>query len=115
MKPNQNISDPGRPGLDDAQLLAYLEGRLPEADQKAIEAYLSAADATEREALEGLKTLGAAEVRRIQNRLNRALWKSVRNRRRRRGLGTQPGNLIALTVLLLLAVACLLVFWLLLR
>lgn len=114
MKPKHNISDPGRQGLSDEQLLNFLEGRLPEPERKAVEAYLSSADAMELDALEGLRTLGANEARGMQHQLNASLWKRISQRRsRRRSIGMQQWNLIAIVVVLLLAIASMLVFWML--
>jgi len=101
----------GRGKLTEEELLAYLEGRLSEAQRHELEA-LIAAEGMESDALEGLQSLDETEARQIRHSLNTALWKRIGKRRRgRRGMGSQQWTVIAVAVVLLLALACFLVFW----
>lgn len=105
----------GSKGLTEEQLLAYLEGRLPELEQRALEELLCS-EGIESDALEGLKALGGTEAKKARNALNTALWKRVgRSRHKRRGIGSQQWSLIAIAIVLLLAIACFLVFWMMRR
>lgn len=104
-------ADAGAEGLSDEQLMAYLEGRLPEADRHAVEAMLSE-EGMESDALEGLQTLGADEARGMKAQLNISLQQSLRKgRRKRRGMADGRWTLYAVIVLLLLAAVCFGAIW----
>ncbi len=108
-------ADAGAEGLSDEQLMAYIEGRLPEAERHAIEARL-ADEGMESDALEGLQTLSAEEARMSKARLNAELQKALhKKRRQRRGLARQQWNVIAVVVLLLLLLMCFGMFWMMRR
>lgn len=92
--------------------MAYLEGRLPEADRRAVEAMLSE-EGMESDALEGLQTLGADEARGIKTQLNAALQQSLKKGRRpRRGMADSRWTLYAVIILMLLAAVAFGVIWL---
>jgi ferric-dicitrate binding protein FerR (iron transport regulator) len=102
-------------GLSEEQLLAWLEGRLPEAERHALEEML-ASDSMESDALEGLQSLGESDAKQMRRQANTRLWKSLAKRRRpvrRRSL--QHSGLVALAAVLILILACFLVFWMLRR
>jgi anti-sigma factor RsiW len=98
--------------LTDEQLMAYLEGRLPEDERHAVEAILSS-EGMESDALEGLQSLDPSEAKGMKHYLNTELQKSLgKNRRKRRGLESQQWNVTSVVILLLLILICFAVFWL---
>lgn len=99
--------------LSDEQLMAYLEGRLAGPERRDIEELLSS-EGMESDAIEGLQALSAAEAHRMRARLLARLWKRVGRRHRiRRKRGMNQAGIIAVAVLLVLLIACFLVFWML--
>jgi anti-sigma factor RsiW len=96
--------------LSEEQLMAYLEGRLPEEERHAIEALLSG-EGMESDALEGLQKMGAEEALSMKQRVNADLQKVLGKKRRgRRGISDQRWTLTTVVVLLLLLVICFAVF-----
>ncbi len=101
-----------RSPLTEAQLLAYLEGRLPEQERRRIEELL-AEDGPESDALEGLRELSVEETRSMRQSLNLNLQKTLhKKRRRRRGMTEQRWTWLAIGVILLLAIVCYAVMYL---
>lgn len=99
--------------LTDEQLLAYLEGRLPEAERHAVEALL-AEQGMESDALEGLKEIGVEEAQSMRRSLNVQLQQTLKTKRnRRRRLASQQSNIVAAVILLLLILICFAVLWML--
>jgi anti-sigma factor RsiW len=102
----------GRSRLSEAQLLAYLEGRLPESERRAVEELLSN-EGMESDALEGLQTLSAGETKKLKYRLDADLQKALRKKRRgRRGISEQHWTWTAIGIILLLAIMCYAVIYL---
>jgi anti-sigma factor RsiW len=98
-------------GLSDEQLMAYLEGRLPEAERHAVEALL-AGEGMESDAVEGLQALGPAEAQGMKRKVNAELQRTLGKKKlRRRGIGEQQWSLVAVMVVLVLLVVCYLVFF----
>jgi anti-sigma factor RsiW len=97
--------------LSEEQLMAYLEGRLPEEERRAVEELLSQ-EGMESDALEGLQGISADEARNMKRKVNADLQKVLGKKRRgRRGIGDQRWTLTTVVVLLLLLVICFAVFW----
>ena len=104
-------ADEGGMKLTEEQLLAYLEGRLPDEEVLAVEALL-AKEGMESDALEGLRELHADEAKNIRRQLNAGLQQTLgKKRRKRRGVAGLQGNIVAVVVLVLLILMCFLVFW----
>lgn len=101
-------------GLSEEQLMAYLEGRLPEAERHEVEALLSS-EGMESDALEGLQSLGAGEAQAMKRHLNAGLQQALKSkkRRKRRGIADSRWTLLTIVLLLLLAIVCFGVMWLL--
>jgi anti-sigma factor RsiW len=90
--------------LSEEQLLAYIEGRLPEAERRAVEELLSK-EGMESDAIEGLQALDADEARGMKQRLDIGLQQVLgKKRKRRRGIGEQRWTWIAIVVVLVLVV-----------
>ena len=102
----KDILDPGagKPGsLSEEQLLAYLEGRMPEAERRAVEELLSN-EGMESDALEGLQAISPEETKALKLRLNAGLLQTLhRKRRSRRAMAQQRWTWIAIVLILLLA------------
>lgn len=107
MSHDANISagDNKKGSVPEAQLLAYLEGRLSPAEQHEVELWL-AAEGMESDAMDGLMALPPQETRNAVNRLNHKLHKEIGNtkKRSRRPVETNSITLTAIAVVLLLAV-----------
>ncbi len=90
--------------LTEEQLLAYLEGRMSEAERRAIEEQLSS-EGMESDAIEGLQALSAGETKAMKHRLDAELQSALHHkRRRRRGLSDQRWTWTAIIIILLLAI-----------
>ena len=90
--------------LSEEQLLAYLEGRMSDAERRAVEEQLSA-EGMESDALEGLQALSTGETKALKHQLNAGLQKALHKKRRvRRGISGQRWTWIAILVILLLAI-----------
>jgi anti-sigma factor RsiW len=99
--------------LSDEQLLAYIEGRLPEEERRAVEELLSR-EGMESDAIEGLQALDADEARGMKKRLDISLQKVLSKKRKaRRGIGEQRWTWIAIGIVLILAIVCYAVMYLL--
>lgn len=111
MSSRQHIEQRG--DLSEEQLMAYLEGRLTGEEQHAVEALL-AGEGMESDALEGLRDFDAAEAQAVTGRLNRQLQQSLKKRKRttRRGMMDQRWGWMAIAIVLLLAMLCFAVLWL---
>lgn len=98
--------------LSDEQLMAYLEGRLSGEELRQVEAVL-ANEGMEGDAVEGLQQLGTKDAQQLTQQLNAKLQKALgKKRRKRRGMASQQGAMVALVILILLIVMCFAVFWL---
>jgi anti-sigma factor RsiW len=94
----------GRGALTEEQLLAYLEGRMPEAERRAVEELLSG-ESMESDAIEGLQALSAGEARAMKHRLDAELQRALHHKRRqRRGISDQRWTWTAIVLILLLAI-----------
>jgi anti-sigma factor RsiW len=94
----------GRGALTEEQLLAYLEGRMPEAERRAVEEWLSK-EGMESDAVEGLQELSVTETKAMKHRLDAELQRSLHKKRRgRRGLNDPRWTWTAIVVILLLAI-----------
>jgi anti-sigma factor RsiW len=90
--------------LSEDKLMAYLEGKLPPAEQREVEKWLSD-EGMESDALEGLHTLNAEEAKHSVARLNHKLRHSVLNKKRtRRSLKPDQFSWVAILIILLLVV-----------
>ncbi len=96
----------GRDSIPQEKLLAYLEGRLTDAEQHEIE-HLLGEDSLESDALEGLQSLTHEETKQVTGRLNRTLHSNLQQRkeRRKKQIAGNYWAWIALVVVLLLIVA----------
>jgi anti-sigma factor RsiW len=99
--------DSGHEGsLSDEQLLAYIEGRLPEEERHAVEEWLSR-EGMESDAIEGLQSLKGEEARGMKKRLDISLQQVLgKKRKKRRGIGEQRWTWIAIAIVLMLAIVC---------
>lgn len=104
MSDQNPIFKPGPGGLSEEQLLAYLEGRLSPEAAREVEAAL-AEEGLESDAVEGLKEVDAAEVKRMSAQLNHELHRQIRSgkRVRRRGMDNKWAVIAVLVILLLAA------------
>jgi len=94
----------GQAALSEAQLLAYLEGRMSEAERRTVEEILSAGG-MESDALEGLQALSGEETTAMKHQLNAELQRTLHKKRRtRRGISGQRWTWIAILVILMLSV-----------
>jgi anti-sigma factor RsiW len=90
--------------LSEEQLMAYLEGKLPAAQQRRVEEFLSA-EGMESDALDGLRTMPPSDIRASTERLNHRLRVGLSNKKRkRRKLNTGQMTWIAVLLTLFLAV-----------
>lgn len=98
--------------LSEAQLLAYLEGKLSGEEQRAVELLL-AEEGMESDALEGLHEFGVLDAGNAARKLNTGLEQSLKKKkhRSRRGMGEQRWAWIAIAVVLLLVAAAFAVVW----
>ena len=101
----QNPIFPARPDpVSEEQMLAYLEGRLLPDAARAVEEAL-ADEGLESDAVEGLQSLDAAEVRRLSTRLNHDLLRKIRSGKRvRRRTMDEKWTWVAVLVILLAVV-----------
>lgn len=89
--------------LDDAKLMAYLEGSLPPAEQHEVEQWLSE-EGIENDAVEGLQALGAGETKKSAQKLNHYLERTVRSAKRKR---RQPKpDIVTITAIAIILVLC---------
>ena len=92
--------------LSEEQLLAYLEGQLPEEERRAVELLL-ANEGMESDAIDGLQSMSVEDSKALKLRLNAGLQQALHKKRRtRRGIGDQRWSLIAILIVLLLAAVC---------
>jgi hypothetical protein len=98
--------------LPDDILLAYMEGKLPAAEQHEIEKWL-ADTGMESDALEGLQQLPAADTKAIVDRLNYNLGKelSKNKKRRTKAIKSTPWGWAAIVIILMLCIAAYLVLY----
>ena len=106
----QNNISPFGPGsgrketLSEDKLMAYLEGKLPPAEQHEIELWLSE-EGMESDALEGLRTLKPEDTLHTVDKLKHELRKTITGKkRRRRPLRTDHFTWMAIAIILLLVV-----------
>ena len=93
----------GHKGLTEAQIKAYLEGKLSGPELREVEA-LFAGSSMESDALEGLQQLSVEESKKIERGLNQKLLKFLHKKKRKR---RKPENLrwtlLAIILILFLA------------
>lgn len=90
--------------LSEAQILLYLEGKL-QGDELREAEELMGKSGMEHDALEGLKELQTAEIRLSTARINKALRKKLKLKRKRKAqAGPDFLTVVALVTLLLLCV-----------
>ena len=99
---------PGKDGLDQDKLMAYLEGKLPPGEQHEVEKWLSE-EGMESDALEGLKMLPASEARQTVCRLDHQLHQTIKKKKRRKQAGPDVITWVTICTILLLAVVAYLV------
>jgi anti-sigma factor RsiW len=105
-----DISGKGRGQLPEDKLMAYLEGRLSPEEQHEVEEWL-ADEGMESDAMEGLKELAPAESRQAADKLKLHLKAQLKGRRpRRKPLSGNSWGLVAVIVILLLCIACYIIF-----
>jgi anti-sigma factor RsiW len=93
----------GHDALSEEQLLAYLEGRMSDAERRSVEEALSN-EGMESDALEGLHALSSEETQSLKHRLNADLQHALHKKRHtRRGITSQRWTMIAILVILMLA------------
>lgn len=107
---DQNHISPFEPGsgnrkhLPEDKLLAYLEGKLPPAEQHEVEQWL-AEEGMESDALEGLQTMRPEDTRHTVNKLNHNLRKTLLSKKHKRTkLKTDQHIIVAIAIILLLVV-----------
>lgn len=104
MSDGKNILPGGRDRLTEEKLLAYLEGRLNQAEQREVEEWLSD-EGMESDAMEGLQSLQPHETRQSVSRINHRLRTSLFSRKRRRKpLKTEQLTWVAVVIILILVV-----------
>jgi len=91
----------GSSGLTEAQMLAYLEGRLSEAETRRVEKILSE-EGMDSDAAEGLMNLPIAETREMVNQLNQKMQRQLKSRRVRRRADTQLWTWVTVFLILIL-------------
>lgn len=93
------------------KLLAYLEGRLPDAEQHEVERLLGE-DSLENDALEGLQSLTPEDAKQSTDKLNRTLhsYLQQRKKRRKKQIAGNYWGWIAILVILMLAVVGFILF-----
>jgi len=90
--------------LNEAQLLAYLEGKLTDEERRDIEERISQ-ESMESDALEGLSALNPEETEVLKHRLNTGLHHAIKRKRtRRHAIWDQRWTWLALGLILMLAV-----------
>ncbi len=99
-------------GLSDEQMIAYLEGRLTGDELRKVELLLTE-EGMDSDALEGLRGISTTEAQEMTGAINRQLRQSLKKkkRRNRRGIMEQKWSWMAVAVILLLAVICFAIFW----
>ena len=99
--------------LPEDKLMAYLEGTLTGDELREVELLL-ADESMESDALEGLQGLNTADAREIRDSLNRQLQQALnkKKRRKRRGIMNQQWSWMAVAMILMLAIVCFAVLWL---
>lgn len=106
MSDSNNIPsfDHNKGSLSEEKLLAYLEGKLSPAEQRAVELLLSE-EGMESDAIDGLQAMQPLERRQSVSRLDRKLRGQIkaRKRRRRQSKPDVMQLVIAVIVILLLA------------
>ena len=97
--------------LNEAQLLAYMEGKLTEEERRKIEEQISQ-ESMESDALEGLSALNPEETKALKHRLNTGLQRSIKRRRRsKQTLWDQRWTWLALALILLFSILAYLVIF----
>lgn len=91
----------GNRRLTEAELLAYLEGRLSEREARRMEELLSE-EGMDSDAAEGLMDLPIAETEAMVQQLNQKMQRQLKGRRPRRRPGTQLWSWVAILIVLLL-------------
>lgn len=106
-----NSGDEGKVVLTEAQMQAYLEGRLSDEERRIVEESLSN-ESPESDALEGLQLLTEEERNDLHLRLNSELKKSLNKKRKpRRDMPSQRWTILAILLILLLVVLAYLVLF----
>jgi ferric-dicitrate binding protein FerR (iron transport regulator) len=107
MSDQQDILFPGNTEgkkLSEEKLQAYADGALSPADQHEVELWL-ANEGMEGDAIEGLRTLNAGEIKHSVGRINHRLQKNILKKKwRRRPLNTGQLTWVAVIVILLLVI-----------
>ena len=116
MSGQQHIENEGgnANGLSESTLLAYLEGRLAGDELREVELLL-AEESMESDALEGLRALDSVQAREATQALNIQLHQALKKKKRRgrRGMMEQKWSWMAVAIMLLLAIVCYAIVWLL--
>lgn len=94
----------GHSRLTEAELLAYLEGRLSAADARRVEELLSE-EGMDSDAAEGLMELPIAETEAMVQQLNLKMQRQLKGRRQRRKQDTQLWTWVAVLIILILIAA----------
>lgn len=98
-----NESGGGKSTITEAQMQAYLEGRLNEEERRVVEEALSN-ESPESDAIEGLTLLNEQERKSLHLKLDTKLRETlVKKRKPRRGLPSQRWTVLAILLILLLA------------
>lgn len=106
MTEQDNISPFGneKAKLSEDKLMAYLAGKLSQAEQHEVEQWL-ADEGMESDALEGLRSQPAADTQHSVSRLNHNLRKNIiGKKRKRRPMKTDQFSWVAIVIILLLVV-----------
>ena len=114
MSDQTNIFPFGSPGenkekLSEDTLMAYLDGKLPVAEQRKVELWLSE-EGMESDAIEGLRQLNSGETKHTIDKLKHSLRKSlISKKRKRRPMLSGQFTWVAIAIVLLLTVLAYLV------
>jgi hypothetical protein len=108
-----NILNSGKGRLTEEKLVAYFNGELSAEEQHEVELWLSE-EGMETDAVEGLKELAPGDRKSSVSKLNNFLNKKLKDKRRQRRKAFKDNwSIIAVFLILIICIACYLIFHLL--